>query len=465
MTTSVRLRPTAALRTAPEPRLAVPRVATSLIVGVMVTASLAPGLLPRSSLTQALVTGVLAALGLGLSAGLHRFLRRLVPIAPQRGARRVSAAASVVSVAVAGAADARWQSSLRSSMGMPAASRLHWIEVLCGSVSVSAILIVLFLATTRGYLRLGRVKAIVVLTVLLLCSYFITVPMAFSSLAERSAVANSLVDPSLPIPQSPTRSGSAASLITWNDLGREGRIFAAGGTDLSTVRAYIGVQASTDVEARAELAVRELDRAGGFDRSHIVVAVPTGSGWIDENAVTGLETRFDGDVATVVAQYSHEPSWATFLFAQPLAKESATALLEAISRRVSEVPLESRPKLYLYGQSLGAIGGSSAAAVLRETTVPTRLCGALWAGPPAHEVAPGNAVMMANASDPVVWWSTELVGSKPDLSFARRDAPIPQWIPGVSFVQTTVDLFSALGFPAGHGHRYGTDQGTSMPAC
>ncbi|MET4048488.1 putative membrane protein [Rhodococcus sp. UYP5] len=73
--------------------------------------------------------------------------------------------------------------------------------------------------------------------------------------------------------------------------------------------------------------------------------------------------------------------------------------------------------------------------------------------------------MMANTSDPVLWWSTELVGSKPDLSFARRDAPIPQWIPGVSFVQTTVDLFSALGTPAGHGHRYGTDQGTSMPGC
>ncbi len=465
MTTSVRLRPTAALRTAPETRLAVPRVATSLIVGGMVAVSLAPGLLPRSSLTQALVTGVLAALGLGLSTGLHRVLRLLTPLAPRRVARRVSAAASVVAVAVAGVAAARWQSSLRSSMGMAAASRLHWIEVLCGSVSVSAILIVLFLATTRGSLRLGRTRAIVMLTVLLIGSNFIAVPMVFSSLAERSAVANSLVDTSLPIPKSPSRSGSAASLINWNDLGREGRIFAAGGTDLSTVRAYVGVQASTDVEARGELAVRELDRAGGFDRSHIVVAVPTGSGWIDENAVTGLETRFDGDVATVVAQYSHEPSWATFLFAQPLAKASATALLEAVSRRVSEVPLEARPKLYLYGQSLGAIGGSSAAAVLRETTVPTRLCGALWAGPPAHEVAPGNAVMMANASDPVVWWSTELVGSKPDLSFARRDAPIPQWIPVVSFVQTTVDLFSALGVPAGHGHRYGTDQGTSMPAC
>ncbi|MET4048487.1 putative membrane protein [Rhodococcus sp. UYP5] len=307
MTTSVRLRPTAALRTAPEPRLAVPRVATSLIVGGMVAASLAPGLLPRSSLTQALVTGVMAALGLGLSAGLHRLLRRLVPVAPQCGARRVAAAASVVSVALAGVAAARWQSSLRSSMGMPAASRLHWVEVLCGSVSVSAILIVLFLATTRGYLRLGRVKAIVMLTVLLIGSYFIAVPMAFSSLAERSAVANSLVDISLPIPNSRSRSGSAASLITWNDLGREGRIFAAGGTDISTVRAYIGVQASTDVEARAELAVRELDRAGGFDRSHIVVAVPTGSGWIDENAVTGLETRFDGDVATVAAQYHMNP--------------------------------------------------------------------------------------------------------------------------------------------------------------
>ncbi len=465
MTTTVRLRPSAALRTEPETRLAVPRVATSSIVGAMVAASLAPGLLPRSSLTQALVTGVLAALGLGLSAGVHRVLRRSMPIAPQRGARRVSAAASVAAVAIAGVADARWQSALRASMGMPAASRWHWIEVLCGSVSISAIAIVLFLAVTRGCRRLGWVRAMVVLTVLVLGSYFMAGPMALASLADRSAVADSFVDPALPIPKSPSRSGSAASLITWNDLGREGRIFSAGGSDLSTVRTYIGVQASTDVVARAELAVRELDRAGGFDRSHIVVAVPTGSGWIDEHAVTGLETRFAGDVATVAAQYSHEPSWATFLFAQPLAKDSSTALLEAVSRRVHEIPLETRPSLYLYGQSLGSIGGSSAATMLQRSTVPTTLCGALWAGPPAHEVVPGNAVMMANTSDPVVWWSSELVGSKPDLSFARRDAPIPQWIPGVSFVQTTVDLFSALGVPTGHGHRYGTDQGTSMPGC
>ena len=40
-----------------------------------------------------------------------------------------------------------------------------------------------------------------------------------------------------------------------------------------------------------------------------------------------------------------------------------------------------------------------------------------------------------------------------------QDGPIPQWIPGVTFLQTTVDMLGSLGVPTGHGHRYGTDQG------
>lgn len=465
MTAPVRLRPTAGPRTSPEVRLTAPRATTSLIVGLMVAASLAPSLLPWPSLTQALLTGVLAVVGLALSLGLHRIFGQLATISPQRSVRRVAVVASVSVVVVAGVADARWQSGLRSSMGMPPASRLHWIEVLCGSVSVSAILIVLFAALTRGCLRLGKVKSIVALTVFLFVTYLVVVPMAWSSLAEWSAESNSAVDTSLSAPMSASRSGSIGSLSTWNDLGREGRTFTAGGSDSSTVRAYVGLGSARDVDARAELAVRELDRAGGFDRSHIVVAVPTGSGWIDENAVTGLETRYNGDVATVAAQYSYEPSWVTFLFARPEAEASATALLERVSQRIAKIPIENRPNLYVYGQSLGSIGGRSAVAALRETATNGLLCAAVWAGPPAQEIAHGNAVMLANTSDPVVWWSTELIGSKPDLSFARRDAPVPQWLPGISYVQTTVDLFSALSVPAAHGHRYGTDQGTSMPGC
>ncbi len=46
-----------------------------------------------------------------------------------------------------------------------------------------------------------------------------------------------------------------------------------------------------------------------------------------------------------------------------------------------------------------------------------------------------------------------------------QDGPIPQWIPGVTFLQTTVDMLGSLGVPTGHGHRYGTDQGTALRTC
>ena len=35
-----------------------------------------------------------------------------------------------------------------------------------------------------------------------------------------------------------------------------------------------------DLEARAALAVEDLERAGGFDRSHLLVVTTTGTGWV-----------------------------------------------------------------------------------------------------------------------------------------------------------------------------------------
>ncbi|MHC3368885.1 alpha/beta-hydrolase family protein [Rhodococcus aetherivorans] len=69
-----------------------------------------------------------------------------------------------------------------------------------------------------------------------------------------------------------------------------------------------------------------------------------------------------------------------------------------------------------------------------------------------------GAIVTANTSDPVVWWQPSLLWSPPDLSRARRDAPVPRWLPVVSFVQATLDLPVALDAAPGHGHRYGPDQ-------
>ncbi|WP_280350833.1 alpha/beta-hydrolase N-terminal domain-containing protein, partial [Nocardia abscessus] len=57
-------------------RVVPPRIGTTLGIGTGVLASLAPGLLPRTPGAQAVLTGLLAALTLGVAGGLRVLLRR-----------------------------------------------------------------------------------------------------------------------------------------------------------------------------------------------------------------------------------------------------------------------------------------------------------------------------------------------------------------------------------------------------
>ena len=59
------------------PISALPRASSTIAVTTATLTSLAPSLLPRSALTQALFTGFLAAVGFGIAV-LVRRLRRLV---------------------------------------------------------------------------------------------------------------------------------------------------------------------------------------------------------------------------------------------------------------------------------------------------------------------------------------------------------------------------------------------------
>lgn len=441
-------------------RIAVPRTTTTVLVAAAVIGSLAPSLLPRSSLTQAIVTGVAASLGLALSAILFRVTNRVSTPSVHPRTRLIVLAGGAVAILVAALFDARWQNGLRAAMASEPTSPMHWVEVLYGSISICAILVVIGVGIVRGIRRLGATTSTVLVLVSTLSGYLFVLPTAWSSFAIQSASASASMDASLSFPQSSGRSGSRDSLIDWNSLGREGRKFVAGGDDASAVRTYVSLDADPTLQTRARIAVDELQRSGGFAKSHVVVAVPTGSGWVDENAVTGIEDRFDGDVATVALQYSHQPSWVTFLFAKSEATDAASAVLDAVRTRIAELPAAARPDLYVYGQSLGSIGGSAAVADER-----AGICGTLWAGPPAGQVDSGTAVVLANSSDPVVRWSTELLISPPNLDGVRVDAPMPQWIPVISYLQTTVDMVSALDAPEGHGHRYGEDQGTLLPNC
>lgn len=405
-----------------------PTVTTTTVTTAMVLASLAPGLLPRSALTQAVFGGTLVALGLATIAVLGPAQRTRAQPSFLLGAASVIAAASF------GAA--HWQNGLRTAMGQNTVGWAHWGFVAVGTVALATALI----ATGRALRWTARsmhssrfgIPTLVALSVLAASVHFATVS---------------------PTAVTPTAAGT---------LGTQGERFVSGGTGHST-RIYIGVDAAPDPQTRAELAVAQLDRTGALREPNLVIAVPTGSGWIDENAATGFERRFDGDVAIVGVQYSTAPSWVGFLFDRAAATESARSVFDAVTDRLDELPPEHRPNLYVYGQSLGALGGAS--VFTDGADQDRRTCAVLWAGPPSGDVPREGATVLANRSDPVVWWSPRLLLLPPDLAETRSDAPTPHWLPLVGFLQTTVDLLGALDAPAGHGHRYGLDQGTAMGAC
>jgi uncharacterized membrane protein len=333
------------------------------------------------------------------------------------------------------------------------------------------------------------------------------------------AQVNGELEPDTPQPAAAEVSGSPESLVTWESLGRQGRRFMAGATgvdDLEAfsgrpasqpVRAYAGIASADDIESTAELAVDDLERAGGFDRAVLSVVTTTGTGWVNENSAVALEYLYNGDTAQVSMQYSYLPSPLSFLIDQGRARAAGRALFEAVYARWEQLPQDERPLLVVAGESLGSFGGETpfgSAADMR-----ARIDGALFVGPPfmsdlwreyVDNRDPGSpewlpvyeegrtvrfaarpddlgrptgewgdtrVVYLQHPSDPVVWFDFSLAVRKPDWLEEERGydvLPSTRWFPFVTFLQVAADLALAEGVPPGHGHQYGADPANGWAA-
>jgi uncharacterized membrane protein len=252
---------------------------------------------------------------------------------------------------------------------------------------------------------------------------------------------------------------------------------------------------------RADLAVAELERTGGFQRKLLVIVIPTGTGWVDPYAVAPLEYMYNGDTAAVAIQYSYFPSWIVMLGNQDVAKVAAQALIAAVEERLQREPTTTRPRLVIYGESLGAFGAESAFTGLDDVT--RRTDGVLLVGPfsgshlwgeltanrdpgsplwqPVYQqgqtvrfggdlkslLEPKSAwqrprvVYLQHASDPITWWSPSMLLQPPAWIEEPRGPDISQYMryyPIATFLRVTVDLMVGLGAPPGHGHHYGVTQ-------
>ncbi len=167
-------------------------------------------------------------------------------------------------------------------------------------------------------------------------------------------------------PPNPYVSGSVASHVDFETCSKQGRRYVwtvtAPGTirevlgdetALPPIRVYVGLASADSEEARVALVLDELERTGAFERSWLLVASPTGTGYVNYAAVTALEMLSRGDCATVAMQYAARPSVLS-LDRVKEGRKQAKLLLDALAARLEAIPEAERPKFVLFGESLGA---------------------------------------------------------------------------------------------------------------
>ncbi len=503
---------------------------------VFIWFSLTPSLLPRGPLFQALVSGGAGAIGYGLGVfgvWLVRYMRsaETSPKAP-RWAWLALVVVGIVGQILMIIYFHVWQDEVRDFMGVPRLT--FWDHPLTAVLSIIVLFVFVEIGQLVGWLvrflvrQLNRfapprVSAVVVVVLLLVFSIAllngIVVRFAMDKINSTFSAVNDEDNPDFKAPTSIRRSGGPESLASWESLGHQGRVFVAAGPSVQQlsqfsgkpavepIRAYAGLHSADGIKATAALAARELERTGGLDRAVVAVATTTGTGWINEAEASALEYMYNGNTAIVSMQYSFLPSWLSFLVDKENARQAGQALFEAVDALVRERPEGKRPKLVVFGESLGSFGGE--APFLALNNLVARTDGALFSGPTFQNTiwttltrdrdagspewlpiydngenvrfsakaenldrpdAPWGhprAVYLQHASDPIAWWNTDLLFAEPDWLKEPRGYDVSgrmQWIPVVTFLQVSADMAVAVDVPDGHGHVYVKDVANAWAA-
>jgi len=306
-------------------------------------------------------------------------------------------------------------------------------------------------------------------------------------------------------PSDPLVSGSPESAVPVQALGREGARLVGttvGAATIETVtgmsarrspiRVFVGVDAAATVPERVDLAMTELRRTGAFDRGYLLIQAPAGTGYANATPVDVLELLSSGDCATVAVAYGLLPSFLS-LGKVPVASLTQRLLIEAIAAELAD--RDTRPRVLLYGESLGA--------KVQQAAIPGGLAdldrfgiqAALWVGTPGSVEAdvfasrcrtssitvdrpdqvpdplpvPRPRVwFLAHDGDPVVRFRPELLRTRPDwlpIDGSRgRNIPAGMtWKPVITWAQALVDTVFATDVKPGDfrsiGHDYRADLG------
>jgi uncharacterized membrane protein len=488
-------------------------------------AALTPSMIPRPAVLQGVEAGIAFALLYGVGTGARALWSWLELPVPGDRYRRASLRMSILlCLALVGYGLARetdWQNAIRLAMGMPAVPGGIPVLVAIASVPVALFLIGLarlfnasaMLVSARLAKRMPRRVALLVgfgVAALLFWTIGngLLLRTALHELDSSYRRIDALLPAELSAPEDPSKSGSSKSLVSWVSLGARGRervvaaptksdISSLTGSAMEPLRVYIGLNSAETVEQRAELALAELKRVRAFDRAVLVIATPTGTGWVDPAGMAPIEILQRGDVASVSVQYSYLPSWLSLLVEPDYGADTARAVFRVVYDFWRSLPKERRPRLYLFGLSLGARNSDLSADVFDVIADPYQ--GALWVGPPWDSVTwskvtamreagspvwlprfrdkslfrfttqrnelneantrwgPMRMVFLQYPSDPIVFFENSSLWRPP--SWMKQPtgpdvAPEIRWMPVVTFVQQICDMMTATTAPRGVGHVY-----------
>ncbi len=495
-----------------------------LLAGLFFAVSLSPSLVPRPVPVQGLLSGLSMAAGYGLGVLLvwvWGYLQLPLPAARWRRVIGILCAllcAGLVVVFLWRAAE--WQDTVRGVMGMEPEARAGslllglYTTVVVGLVmTLSWLFRLLFRIVSVRIHRIlpGRISFLIGLVIAAMIFWTAVNGLLVRTvlrMADRSfQELDAWMDDDLVPPDAVAGVGGPASWINWQDLGRMGRAFVAKGptaADLqaffgapmpSPIRVYVGLNSAPTAEERADLALRELIRVGGFERPLLLLVTPTGTGWVDPAALDTVEYLHRGNIATVAAQYSYLNSPLALLTEAAYGVEMARALFNKIYGYWRTLPPDSRPRLYLHGLSLGALNSDQSFNLYDIIDDPFH--GALWSGPPFRteswrrmtaqrepgtpawlpQFRSGKVVRFMNqhglpdqsaawgsfrilflqyGSDPITFFDPASAWREPDwlqAPLAHDVTPDLRWFPVVTMLQLAADMMIGNA-PPGFGHEY-----------
>jgi uncharacterized membrane protein len=311
-----------------------------------------------------------------------------------------------------------------------------------------------------------------------------------------------------------TVSGGPGSLIDFRSMGKMGRrfVWTVRSADIiqqvtgeaavaEPIRVYVGLENAADDGDRVELAMSELRRTGAFDRRWLMITTPTGTGYGNYAAAGALELLSLGDCANVVMQYAARPS--------PISidrvadgRTQVRRLVDAIARELASRSANQRPRVVMFGESLGAWSSQDAFISMgAQGLIDAGIDHAIWIGTPMEskwknqvlgpDRSPLDAAVIGVFNDIEEWWSLpeeersrlryvmvthhndgvavfgpSLAVQEPEwlAPGAERPPSVPasqRWIPITSFIQGLIDNKNAArvvpGVFGADGHDYRAD--------